>query len=186
MVSMSEIEGKMSFWELARELGVADNVSSMHDSTLPWINHNRTSCIDRSIKSKKDRLACKLLAWKHYVCKQSNYGVPIGTVEDFQNSLNYPITMWRGGSGTYSPDWSDGRTWTSFTGKRDRASTFSEYAGTNASKSFMLPKNSLFWIVELTVRIDDILLYLPHGYDEEFILPVTLANQAKVISTSEA
>jgi len=184
MVNMDEIEAKMSFWKIAKQLGVNENVEQLHDKTIPWINDNRTKCIDQAIKNDGDRLVSKLLAWKNYVCKQSNYSVPLGTVEEFQNSMSFPIKMWRGGAGLFDPNWSDGRNWTSFTGDRTRANTFSVYAGTNASKSFRLPKNTQFWIVELTVSIQDILLYLPHGYDEEFIIPLELSKQATLIDTT--
>ncbi len=191
MVRASDLEtgigedGALKMWPLLEILGIKEAYSKINDASLGWINNNRPLVIDRMIPNKKFRLVSKFKAWKKYVCKADTAYVPLGTVEDFYKGLETVIPLWRGGSGTFDPNWTDNRAWTSFTGKKSTVNTFSVYNGTNSSKAFMLAKNKEFWVIQLDIKLADILLYLDAGFDEEFIIPSKLVSQAKLIATHE-
>lgn len=183
-------EQQMSFWDIAEDLGIGNVSSQFHDGTLPWLNHNRPGCINTGIKNPEWRLFSKLKLWKFLVINKGeqygiSYAAPIGNTQTFLDALQMPVTLWRGGGGTYDPDFSR-RSWVSFSAKRDRMRTFTYYDGTYGMDGFLPKRDGPFWIAELTLKLDDILLYLEHGQDNEVIVSRAHARQAKVVETGVA
>lgn len=176
-------DGKMSFWGLAEHFGVEKTASDMNDATLPWINNNSRSRMDKLVGNKKMRLASKLKLFMT-LKGHGNYGTPVATPAEFEQALREPVTLWRGGGGVYDPARYQGP-WTSFTAKEGRAETFSKYDGTYATRAFRLPLRDQYWIVKLTIPLDDILMYLPHGSDEEVIISTEDAKKAEVVVQTE-
>lgn len=174
----------MGFWELAAHYGVDDAASNMHDASLPWINRNMASCVTRMAKNKKMRLASKIkLFWN--LNGPSNYGTKFASPEMFEEALSQPVTMWRGGGGVYDPDYAYPNPWASFTIKEKRVETFSKYNGTYAMRAYRLPERDQYWVVKLVLPLKDILLYLPHGNDEEVIISSDDARRAELVLQTE-
>jgi hypothetical protein len=182
--SNEETDGLMSFWDLAAHFGVDEAASKIHDATLSWINYNSRGRVDKLVNNKKMRLVSKI---KLYCTLHGpkNWSQKWTTPEQFKEALSQPVTMWRGGGGTYNPDHAYHSPWVSFTISKDRVATFSKYDGTRAMKTFRLPERDQYWITELTIPLDNILLYLPHGGDEEVIVSADDARKAKVIEQTE-
>jgi len=178
------VDGLMSYWDLVDHFGLKDAADKLHDASLPWINRNAPAAITRLAANKKMRLLCKL----NLFCTLEgprNYSQAWATPEMFEQSLHKPVTMWRGGGGVYDPDHAYSLPWTSFTVKEGRAQTFSKYDGTRATRTFSLPLRDQYWIVKLVLPLDSILLYLPHGSDEEVIVSVEDARKAEVVVQTE-
>ncbi len=171
----------MNFWEAAAAL---DCDVDYHDATLGWINRNSPGCIYEAIRDPAVVLQSKLRFYTRHLLRKTDYGTQSIDLDLFKAALSRPITLWRGGRGTYDPAMPR-RSWVSYTGDRSRAKTFSYYNGTIATKAWMLPRNDKWWVVELTLPLDDILLYLSHGTDEEVIVPRKISKKAKVIATHE-
>jgi hypothetical protein len=174
-----EQETKWDFWDFARHLGLDEFKEKFDDATINWHNRNTRTPIDRMVKNKKAKLLSMLRLWFKKDGPQM-YSTPFATMDDFKQAANAPVTMWRGGGGEYNPDY-PGHHWVSFTLSERRVTTFSEYDGTRATRSYMLPKRRQYWVVELTIPLSEILLYLPNGGDEEVIVSAETAKKAKVI-----
>lgn len=165
-----------------------------HDMQIPWLNNNSEKAVDNMIKREDFHLLSKALFFKDFIAKESNYGKKVHTPEQFARSLELPIRLWRGGGGKYDPNffdiprnsWHEGkiRKWSAFTATPDRAKTFSIYDGT-VGKQFLDKRRGPYWIVELTCKLDDILLYLHQGMDDEVIVSNQLAKKAKVIKQTK-
>lgn len=184
MVTINEVASdQMNFWQLARHYGVEEDFEKLHDRAISWYNDNNVSAINRLIKSPGTVLACKIAAFKNHIKHQGNYATPIGTPEEFEAALQTPLTLWRGGQGDFDPLFKMNRSWVSFTGKKQRAYTFSKYDGSYAMNTFKLPENERFWIIEITVPLDGILLYLSGGGDDEFVVPKSYLKTAKIVAT---
>jgi hypothetical protein len=175
---------KHSFWTALKELGLPENIKGeFHDYTIPWVNRNTESVINKAVKNPGYVLLSKLMLFKDLFVEERNYASLTFTMAEFKAALQKPVKLWRGGGGVFDPAHLTRRTWVPFTTKRDRANTFSVYDGTYAMKAYSLPKRAgQHWTVELDAKLDDILLYLPHGMDDEVIVPKKLLKQAKVIS----
>ena len=174
----------MSFWDLVAHFNVGDAADKIHDATLTWINHNARGRMDKLVNNKKMRLISKI---KLFCALHGprNFSQKWATPEQFVAALSQPVTMWRGGGGQYNPDFAYRSPWVSFTINKARVETFSKYDGTQATRTFRLPERDQYWITELTIPLDSILLYLPHGNDEEVIVSTDVARHAKVIEQSE-
>lgn len=178
-----ELAKKYSFWNLTEHYGIKDEVSNYHDLMLPWINDNREKSVNGLIRRKSFRLISKIKVYFKHILKQRDHVKKITTPEQFEKSLNSMIKVWRGGPGDFDPgyEFNTNRRWLSFTASRIRADTFSVYSGTVATHTFMLSKNEKYWIVELDIKLDDILGYMWAGYDDEIIVPASYISQAKLI-----
>lgn len=182
-------ENLLSFWDAAEQLGLDGPYEKLHDATLPWINNNSKSSIDRVIRDKKFVDASHLLFYFKKILgskvEQFRYTDKLGTIEGFKTALDKDITLWRGGSGQFDSDFNDKRKWVSFTATRKRVNSFSVYDGTFANNrpwpDNKLEKNKHYWIIELKIPLKNILLYLPHGVDDEVIVPASSIRDAKVI-----
>ena len=183
-----EFEENKSFWDLVKyyELGNVNN--KFHDSSLPWINNNRPGVINSLLKDPKNNLLSKIyffityLPSSRYKTGHRDFGEKVTTLAEFESALSNNMTVWRGGGGLYDPTYSQlKRSWVSFTAKRERANTFSKYDGTYSSKAYMLDTRDSYWIVQLETTLNEILLYLPFGCDEEVIVSKKDAKNAKLI-----
>jgi hypothetical protein len=181
---VEETDAKLSFWELAKVLNVEPEAREIHDATLPWVNHNRRSAIDKLINNKKFQLVSQLKLYLYKVAKETNFGKQVLTLDGFKRALKHPLIIWRGGAGQYNLEY-DERAWVSFTATRNRADTFSIYDGTVAQKVYKLPMNAKHWILELTIKLENALLYVEAGYDDEVIISAELAKKAKPIVVKE-
>jgi len=47
--------------------------------------------------------------------------------------------------------------------------------------NYMLPKKDKYWVIELKIPLNDILLYISNGYDEEFIINEDYANNNSIL-----
>lgn len=185
-----KVEPRLSMNDLIDELGLRPFKDRFHDFTLPWLNDTRPGCIQRAIKVPEFRMLSKLMFWHQYIVgdgqrygRFSSYATPVGTVADFEHALSTPITIWRAGGGTYNPDLYR-RGWVSFTANERRIETFSKYHATYATRAWKLPeRKGLWWVIELTLPLDDILLFLPHGQDDEVIISRKDAKRATVKET---
>lgn len=173
----------ISFWDAVDLLGLDKDIESeMHDKTIPWINNNSERVINTSIKNKEYSLLSKLLLFKTLFVPDTSFLSKTFNMAEFKSALNKPIKLWRGGGGTFNPDFKSERSWVPFTANKSRVETFSLYDGTRSSSEVFLPKrDGSYWVVELKCKLDDILLYLPHGNDEEVIIPMSMLKEARVI-----
>lgn len=175
----------LSFWDAAAELGCEEAARNINDLSIPWINHNRVSAIHKLIRDPEMALQSKLRYYLRYIINHDNFGDPIIDLNSFQQALSQSITIWRGGGGIYDlllPK----RSWVSFTAKKDRTTTFSQYDGTFAMRAWRLPeRRGPWWVAELEIPLGEILLYMPHGLDEEVIVPKSWSRKARVIATNE-
>jgi hypothetical protein len=177
-------DGLMDMWGLMQHYDLVDFRDKFDDATLPWLNRNARWPIDRFVKNKKARLLSMLRLWTYVTGVKNAWNTPFATPADFEAALTIPVTLWRGGGGVYDPNYAPPSPWISFTAKKGRVDTFSQYDGTYSQKGYhVLPKRKQYWVVELTIPLNQILLYLPNGYDEEVIIGTDLAKQAKLIST---
>jgi hypothetical protein len=172
-----------SFWDLAKTLKLTKEVESFHDAVLPWLNSNRASSLDKLIKKPKFREASKLQLYFDILHYHAGWGKKVGSLEEFEHFKKSPITLWRGGGGQYDPSFT-GNGWFSYTFKEERVKAFSYYNGTRASKQFGLDKRSQFWEVQLTIPVDQILLYLHAGSDSEVIVSAGDSARASLIHQS--
>lgn len=171
---------QMSVWELIEFFKLESPSEKMHDATLPWINRNAPAAITRLSTNKKARLYCMLkLAFD--LSGGRSYSDPFATADEFKAMLKMPVTLYRGGGGVYNPDYEYKLPWTSFTTDEKRSVTFSKYDGTYAMRAYMLPLRDQYWVVKLTIPLDEILLYLPHGNDKEVIISTETARKAEVV-----
>jgi hypothetical protein len=171
----------LSYWDLVNQLGLKKHADKFHDAVLPWVNNNSPSCINKLITNKKYRELSMLDLFFQVGLHARNRGKPITTLEAFNAFRKLPITLWRAGGGHYDPS-IRGNGWFAYTFSKDRVRTFSDYEGTYASKSFSLNKrvgNS--WIIELTIPVSQILLYLQPSMDSEVIISAELSSTANVI-----
>jgi hypothetical protein len=175
------VDGLMSYWDLVDYYDLKDAADKLHDASLPWINRNATSAIARLATNKKMRLLSKLKLFCSLEGPRS-YSDKWTTPEVFEHVLHQPVTMWRGGGGVYDPNYAYPLPWTSFTVKEARSETFSKYDGTRATRTFRLPLRDQYWIIKLTIPLDSILLYLPHGSDEEVIVSTEIARAAELVT----
>ncbi len=174
----------LDFWGLVEHFKVRAASENIHDQTIPWINYNDWRRIDKLITNKNMRLSSKIKLFTDLSDVQ-NYSKPFATPEMFLAALKQPVTLWRGGGGVYDPAHAYSHGWTSFTTKEGRAQTFSKYDGTRAMRAFKLPLRDQYWIVKLTIPLDNILLYLPHGSDAEVIISAADAAHAEVVVQTE-
>lgn len=184
-------EWKLSFWDVIEHKG-ADNKDNdrLHDLVIPWLNDTNPKVIDKALREPKFKTISQvLLLWDLFYKerKRPNGGFlsqEIVTMSEVERDLEKEVTLWRGGGGTYDPDLYK-KGWTSFTHDRSRVDTFAEYDGTHAHKGGgfrkLQKREKDFWVVELKIKITDILLFLPHGLDGEVIVSTDLAKKAKVI-----
>jgi hypothetical protein len=170
----------LSFWDLAATLKLTKEAQAFHDAVLPWLNYNKASSLDKLITKPKYREVSKLQLYFDILHYQSGWGKKVGSKEEFEHFKKSPITLWRGGGGQYDSGFT-GNGWFSYTYKEERVKTFSHYNGTRASRQFGLDKRSQFWEVQLTIPVDQILLYLHAGTDSEVIVSAADSAQAKVI-----
>jgi hypothetical protein len=183
-------ERKIGFNTLLAQLfGVSEDDtfqlrSQFHEAQIPWLNNNSEIAVNRMIKREDFVLLSKALFYKdHHPSKNTNYFDKVHIKDKFVEALQDPIKLWRGGGGKYDPDFTFGkkkRSWHAFTATEDRAKTFSVYDGT-VGKQFLDKRKGPYWIIEVTCKLDDILLYLHQGTDDEVILSDKLARTAKVI-----
>jgi len=152
------------------------------EDSIRWINRNVKQPIDRAIKKPNLVLASKI-ALHYYLHAVFNQREKFSSIGAFEKALNEPITLWRGGGFEYNADRT--KKWASFTANKQLLQRFSVYHGTHATSNQFLSKRSQYWEVELTIKLDDIKLYLTAGLDEEVIVPEHLAKQAKVITQTE-
>ena len=153
----------------------------LYSRWIKWHNNNSFDAIEKILRNKKSCDLCKLLFFVKNIKKESNFGSKCFTLDEFNNSLDSEITLWRGGSGEYDPEViPSNRNWVSYTASRNRANTFSKYSGTQAMKTFMLPENDHYWILELKIKLRDILAYYDVG-DNEVIVSVNDSKKAIVI-----
>lgn len=178
-----EDEELMSYWDLVRHYKLGSAAESLHDATLPWINYNDHRRITKLVTNKNMRKLSKLRMFTEMHVQ--NFAQPFATPAQFEAALSQPITMWRGGGDVYDPAHEYRHGWTSFTTKEGRAETFSKYDGTRAMRSYRLPLRDQYWVVKLTIPLDSILLYLPHGNDQEVIVSADDARKAQVVTQTE-
>lgn len=172
---------RMHMWDFIKYYDIREAKAEFHDAMLPWINNNQPRCIDQGIKRDDYRLLSKLTFWKDWIVGEPNWAKEFATLEDFEAALSTPITLWRGGPGIYDPDLFY-RNWVSFTARRERTKTFTHYNGTYASRSPILgQRHGAYWVVELTLPLNSILLYLNQGSDQEVIVSKKDAQRAEVI-----
>lgn len=182
---LEEVE-LLSYWDLAKILEIDDAKGDLHDASLPWINKTKASCIGRLIKQKQFQTTSHVELVLREVYKEHNYGKKVMTRAGYEEGLNHVLTAWRGGGGVYDPS-KYTRSWTSFTLNKHRITTFTEYDGTYASRAYVLDKRKgAHWVVKLQIKIKDVLLYLPHGQDDEIIVPTKLAKLAEPIKQTSS
>ncbi len=174
-----------SYWDLVRYYGVEREAQAYHDKIIPWVNRNNRESIDRLIANPKYRLVSQLQFFVRILKKHQNFGDKWTTPQEFEAAANDPITLWRGGGKIYDPKLDAGEGWRSFTASRRRATAFSVYDGTHATRAFVLPKRDQYWVMELTVPLKDILLYIDGGGDEECIVSKEDARRGEIIQQSE-
>ncbi len=175
--------GLYSYWDLVEHYGLDDEASEIHDAAIPWINQNNWRCISKMRKNEGLKKVARIQFFIKHVLKADNYGRKITTPEEFEAAQDADVKIWRGGGGKFDPDFKLGHPWVSFTANRERANTFSVYDGTYAMRVFELPKRDEYWIVEADIRLKDVLLYLPQGYDEEVIVDKKVLRSAKIIES---
>jgi len=176
-------DGLMTYWDLVSHFKLEGATDRMRDATIPWINHNDWRRIDKLITNKNMRMASKLRLFVDLL-GVTNMSTKFATPERFKKALSQPVTLYRGGGGVYDPEGSP-RAWTSFTTNEKRVETFSKYDGTRAVRAFSLPMRDQYWIVKILLPLDRILLYLPHGSDDEVIISTEDAKHATVIEQSK-
>ncbi|MFA5490085.1 MAG: hypothetical protein WC284_12835 [Candidimonas sp.] len=163
--------------EMIQYYNLDDVWDKFHDKVLSWVNRNEKRTIDKLVDDKSYNLYSRInFFYNHFIPKRSN-----ASVSDFEHAMTVPFKVWRGGDGIYDTKHYEDRKWISFTANERRVQTFSVYQGSYAQNTFMLPKNDTYWIVELTITMKDILLYIDVGNDEEVIVSAGLAKTAKVI-----
>jgi len=171
----------LSFWNLVDQLGLKKHAEKFHDAVLPWVNGNHPSCITKLSTNKKYRELSMLLLFFQVGLNRANRGRPITTMEAYQAFKSSPITLWRAGGGLYDPSLR-GNGWFAYTFSKDRVHTFSDYEGTYATRSFSLNKRvGNAWVIELTIPVNKILLYLDASMDSEVIISAELSSTANVI-----
>ncbi len=174
-------------WELFDHYDLDhDDKHNMDDVTLGWINRNKPGCISSGIRKREWRQMSHIMFWMKNIKGLDNWGVEFATPEEFEAALDSPITLWRAGGGVYDSDFANPRSWVSFTPDQRRIETFFKYDATYASRAYRLPeRRGAAWVVELNCKLKDILLYLPHGQDDEVIISKKLAATARVIRTKD-
>ena len=170
----------LSYWQVCERLNILDEAEKMQDLWIRWHNNNNESVIEKMIKNEKYVLVSKLRFYIEQMLKESNKGKKIIDLNQFNKSLKDEIILYRGGSGVFKKDFDLKRDWISFTADKKRVNTFSEYSGTKASKEYSLDKNDHFWQVELSIKLNDILLYYNVG-DSEVIVRKNFIKNAKLI-----
>lgn len=172
----------LSAWDLLEIYGIDSDWKGefFHEWFIKWANNNQISAIDKLLKDKRSIIFSQIYFYINKILNEPNMGKEIHTKEKFEKSLNTNVTIWRGGEGTYNPNYDLNRNWVSFTADRKRANTFSIYDGTYGHQGF-LDKNEKYWIVELKIKLKDILLYFTDQGDAEVIIDKKLAKKAKVI-----
>lgn len=173
-----------SYWDLIEHYNLSDEAENKHDIVIDWINYNDEDSIYQLLDTPKYTLVSKIQAYFKHILKESNYANKITTPSEFETSLNNKIKIWRGGGGEYEVDYDINRDWVSFTGDKKGVGTFSKYDGTNATNSFILPKREKYWVIELEIKLNDILLYVPEGFDDEFIINIKDAKKSKLIESN--
>jgi hypothetical protein len=185
-INLCEDQDLLSIWDLLNHYKAEEARLRFHDAVLPWINRNAVTCINRASRNRKFQTSSRIVFFANEIMKVQNWATPFATPEMFEAALDTPIKLWRGGGGVYDPQHIDrqNRDWVSFTARRDRCATFTTYDGTHATRGYVLPKRKgAWWIVELTLPLRDILLYLDGGNDDEVIVSKTMAAQARVVET---
>jgi hypothetical protein len=178
---LSQANTPMSFWGLADLLGLKQYAENMDDLALPWLNHNKPACINKMLNDTKYHQASLLKLYWDTQFKHKSWTDPIGSYAGLKAFLASPMTFWRGGGGEYDPNYT-GNGWFAYTYSRDRVQTFTDYDGTYASKSqFLSKRQGESWVVELTIPVGEIGLYLHNSMDSEVIIPAHLSATARQI-----
>jgi hypothetical protein len=178
---LSQSETLMGFWELAELMGLSKHAQEIDDLCLPWVNNNRPSCITKLMSNKKYREASLLKLYWETNFKGHSWAEPRGSYAGFQAWKASPMTFWRGGGGKYDPNYT-GNGWFAYTYKKDRVQAFTDYHGTYASQStFLKKRKGDSWIIELTIPVGELALYVPCSMDSEVIIPASLSATAKQI-----
>ena len=179
----------MNVWGLLDHYGINHDLKSdWHDLGVEWHNRNSRRAIDKMISDPRMVLISRIALWaKHMAGVQYPYRDKFATPEMFEQALTQPITVWRGGGGTYDPALPLKRRWVSYTAVQSKVVTFSEYDGTRASRAYVLPKRQTWWVAQLTLPLNKVLGYVDAGFDEEVIVPRDLsARDAKIIKTHQS
>lgn len=176
----------LGWWDIAKALKIDGANSRLHDWILPWVNRNSEAAVLRCAQNKKVRLCSLLVLYWHHGLGLTNRADKAATVESFLHWVETAsVKCWRGGGGEYDPAHERGATrgWDSYTLDPKRLVTFSVYDGTRGQKGYhVLPKRKEWWAVELVAPVDQLMLYVSHGGDEELIVPRSLSSQASQIS----
>lgn len=170
----------LSFWDMAKHLKLTATIEKLHDAVLPWLNRNNPACINKLIKAKGVKEATLLQLFFDMAHSNSGFSDKVATFEEFISFKNAPITLWRGGGGTYNPDYT-GNGWFSFTYNAERVKAFSQFDGTHAASSHFSSDRSSFWEVKLTLPINQILLYIRNSTDNEVIVSAEDAKRATLL-----
>ena len=179
---------KLSWWDVLDYFKISDkDTDHLHDWAIPWLNDTNPKAVEKLLKepkfSKQSQvtLAFDLFLKPEYRGQRGFYGAEITTIPEVEKLLEKEVTLWRGGGGTYDKNFYKYK-WASFTHDKNRVKAFSEYDGTYSQRGYHTNSTRKeYWVVELTLPIKDILLYLPNGLDSEVIVSVEDAKQAKVI-----
>ncbi len=178
-MKLLELSKKLSASDLVgalTSLTIDDGWGGFNDMSLPWVNNNNPAAIDKMIKVSDFKIFSQIWLF----CEQRNvpFNKPLGTVQDFKKFQMSEIKLWRGGPGIYDHS-KETKAWSSFTSSRNRVETFSTYNGTRGGR--FLDRHMNGWVVELSIPIKNILLYLHSGGDHEVIVSTHDAKAAKVI-----
>ena len=178
------LSGQMSLLELEKHYGVHRVDDRFNDRILDWVNSNRRSAVTQFLKDADVILLSKLTFWATQVRKTNDYTVPVGSPEMFEEDLRKPVTVWRGGGGVFNPALPQSQSWVSCTASLQRAHTFAKFEATKAIQAWRLPvRLTRWWLAEITIPLDNILLYVPYGQDNEVIVRKKDMAGAKVIET---
>lgn len=178
--------------ELVAHYGIdEDYQGEFHDRSVDWHNHNKPRAITSLMKHRHSRLYSQLKLWAYTMGARNCWGVrwdqPVGTPEMFEAALKGPVTIWRGGGGTFDPDQPKDRSWVSYTASRERVESFSKFNNTYARRSHApsRPRFGPWWEVELTLPLDRVQLFLTCGMDFEVIVSKKDACGSVVVRTHE-
>jgi hypothetical protein len=171
---------KFTYWETIDYYKINKEANTINDKWCDWHNYNDSRKIDCLLKNKKYTLVGQLQYYLKYMMKECNYSKKIIDIKHFEKSLHNSIIIYRGGEGKYKKDFIGTRKWLSFTAEENRAYTFSQYQGTFALKVFKLPENKHYWIIKLSIPLENILLYYDVN-DDEIIIDKKEAVKAELI-----
>jgi len=173
-------EDLLNPWDMMKRLRISEEIKEIkNDAWVDWNNKNYKSGILRILNNPQARLLSKLQLYLNYIINAKNWGNKY-SLKNFKNALKEKnITIWRGGGGTYDPYYKY-RNFVSFTIDKNRIATFSQYAGTYAQNVWKLPEREHYWVVELTLPLNQILLYEDVG-DAEVLVSPAWAKKAKLI-----